>query len=53
MTAIAANGMNFITVVTTYWGVGALCTGFALLPLLLLYGGYRLGRGYLRRWNQK
>ncbi len=44
---------EIITVVTTYWGVGALCTGFALLPLLLLYGGYRLGRGYLRRWNQK
>ena len=36
------------TVVTTYWGVGALCTGFALLPLLILYGSYRLGRGYLR-----
>ena len=32
---------------TTYWGVGALGTGFALLPLLMLYGCYRLGRGYL------
>jgi len=41
------------TVVTTYWGIGALCTGFALLPLLLLYGGYRLGRGYLRKRNRR
>ncbi len=43
---------EIVTFETTYWGVGALCTGFALLPLLLLYGCYRLARGYTRNRNR-
>ena len=43
---------EMVTVETTYWGVGALFTGLTLVPLLMLYGCYRLGRGYLRRRNQ-